>query len=87
MRKAWKYLEEELMSREGSFGQPILYYARDLLQGERLQDAVLECVYAIHVDDVSQTSATIEEPNFSINRNLLPRVDFGPLGVVELIIH
>ena len=69
-------LEEGAVSKDGSWSLPVIAYARDLLQGERLRDSILECIGDISVDDMKKTS---EE----IGRHVLPNLPHALAGAMS----
>ena len=71
--RAWKVLEEGEVCKDGSLSLPVISFARDLLQGERLRDSIGECIRDISESDAEETFDGMGDQNSPIYR-MLPRV-------------
>ena len=80
--QAWEALEEGEVCKDGSLSLPVVSFARDLLQGERLQESLVECIRDISADDMEKTSTQIGKRSSPMNRIMLPATSHGPAGVV-----
>ena len=82
-RRTWGLLEENCVCKDGALSLPVISFTRDLLQGERLSDSVVECVEGIPVDDVKETICQIGLWSSPIHC-MLPSARHGLAGVVGL---
>ena len=80
--KTWESLEEGAVCKDGSLSIPVISFARDLLQGERLQESLVECIRDISADDMKKTSKQIGKRSSPMNRIMLPATSHGPAGVI-----
>ena len=80
-RYAWNALEEESISKNGSLSLPVISYTRNLLQGERLQDPIEECIRAISDDDIKKAEEGVQLESSPIQR-MLPYIPDGPVMTV-----
>ena len=64
------------MCKDGSLSLPVISYARDLLQGERLQESIEECIGGIPDDDIKKADEEIRLQSSPIHR-MLPYMSSG----------
>ena len=76
IHSTWQSLEEESVCRDGSLSLPVISYARDLLQGERLQESIEECVGSIPDDDIKKAEDKIRTQRSPIH-HMLPYIPGG----------
>ena len=74
-------LEEESVCKDGSLSLPVISFARDLLQGERLSDSFTECISGISDDDMKKTLDRMTTQGSSLHR-MLPSTPYGLAGIV-----
>ena len=67
------------MSKDGSL---IVSFARDLLQGERLRDSIIRCIWDISAEDMEKTAEQIGKRSSAMNCIMLPAMSHGLVGVV-----
>ena len=81
IHRDWQSLEEESVCQDGSLTLPVISYTRDLLQGERLQDSIEECIRSIPDDDIKKADDKIRTQSSPIHR-MLPPIPGGLAGNV-----
>ena len=84
-RKTWESLEEGVVCKDGSLSLPVISYARDLLQGERLRDSIEDCIRGISHEDINKAEEEIRLQSSRMH-HALPYISEGLARNVESLL-
>ena len=83
--KTLESLEEGEVCKDGSLSLPVISYTRNLLQGERLQDPIEECIRAISDEDIKKAEEGVRLQSSPIQR-MLPYIPDGLVRTVASLL-